>query len=101
MLQARILEWVAIPFSRESFWPRDLTVWGTREAPSRETPIKQNVTPGPIIQNDIKLKLIGWKWSGAQGTCFSSDTTSHPSLQVFLWNSPSKQFNNQFENHWP
>ena len=25
ILQARILEWIAIPFSRGSFWPRDLT----------------------------------------------------------------------------
>ena len=44
ILQARILEWVAIPFSRESSWPRDGTlafqtagrffiVWATREAP--------------------------------------------------------------------
>ena len=43
ILQARILEWVAIPFSRGSSWPRDgplvsciagrlFTVWGTREA---------------------------------------------------------------------
>ena len=42
-LQARILEWVAIPFSRGSTWPRDwtwvsciagrfFTVWATREA---------------------------------------------------------------------
>ena len=42
--QARILEWVAIPFSRGSFWPRDqtwvcgiagifFTIWATREAP--------------------------------------------------------------------
>ena len=42
ILQARILEWVAIPFSRESSWPRDwtwvsrasgrfFTVWVTRE----------------------------------------------------------------------
>ena len=41
-LQARILEWVAIPFSRASFWPRDwtqvacntgrfFTVWAARE----------------------------------------------------------------------
>ena len=41
LLQARILEWVAIPFSRGSFWPRDktqvssiasrfLTIWATR-----------------------------------------------------------------------
>ena len=25
ILQARILEWIAIPFSRGSFWPRDRT----------------------------------------------------------------------------
>ena len=44
ILQARILEWVAIPFSRGSSWPRDqiwvshipgsfFTVWATRESP--------------------------------------------------------------------
>ena len=44
ILQARILEWVAIPFSRGSSWPRFqtrvscvaarfFTVWATREAP--------------------------------------------------------------------
>ena len=44
ILQARILEWVAISFSRGSSWPRDgtwishiagrcFTVWATREAP--------------------------------------------------------------------
>ena len=43
ILQARILEWVAVPFSRGSSWPRDqtqvsciagivLTVWVIREA---------------------------------------------------------------------
>ena len=45
ILQARTPEWVAIPFSRGSSWPRDwsqvsctagrfFTVWATREAPS-------------------------------------------------------------------
>ena len=45
ILQARILEWVAIPFSRGSSWPRDwtwvsciagrfFTIWGSREAPN-------------------------------------------------------------------
>ena len=45
ILQARILEWVAISFSRESSWPRDWTqvsciagrhfnLWATREAPN-------------------------------------------------------------------
>ena len=44
ILQARMLEWVAIPFSKGSSWPRDqilvsciagrfFTVWATREAP--------------------------------------------------------------------
>ena len=34
ILQARILEWVAISFSRGSSWPRDRThLWATREAP--------------------------------------------------------------------
>ena len=43
ILHARILEWVAIPFSRGSFWPRGwtwvscivggfFTIWATREA---------------------------------------------------------------------
>ena len=43
ILQARILEWVAIPFSRRSSWPRDwtqaswiagrfFTIWATKEA---------------------------------------------------------------------
>ena len=43
ILQVRILEWVAIPFSRAPSWPRDqsrvsciagrlFTVWATREA---------------------------------------------------------------------
>ena len=42
IFQARILEWVAISFSRGSSWPRDrtwvsrrcFTIWATREAPS-------------------------------------------------------------------
>ena len=44
ILQARILEWVAMPFSRGPSWPRDrtqvsciagrfFTIWATREAP--------------------------------------------------------------------
>ena len=45
ILQARVLQWVAIPFSRGSSWPRDrthisctagrfFTVWAIRDAPS-------------------------------------------------------------------
>ena len=47
ILQARILEWAAIPFSRGSSWPRDgtpvscivgrcFTVWATREGQKEE-----------------------------------------------------------------
>ena len=47
ILQGRILEWVAIPFSRESFWPRGqtqvshiagrfFTVWATRKVYDKE-----------------------------------------------------------------
>ena len=49
ILQARILEWFAISFSRVSSWPRDwpcvscivarcFTVWATREPSSRHPP---------------------------------------------------------------
>ena len=49
ILQARILQWVAIPFSRGSSWPRDwiwisctagrfFTIWATREALNATNP---------------------------------------------------------------
>ena len=48
ILQARILEWVAIPFFRESSRPRDqshasctagrfFTIWATKETPYKDT----------------------------------------------------------------
>ena len=51
ILQARMLEWVAIPFSKGFYWPRDqtcvscitggfFTIWAIKE--------------GPLINNDIK-----------------------------------------------
>ena len=47
ILQARIMEWVGILFSRRSSWPRDqtqvscivgrfFTIWATREAPKEQ-----------------------------------------------------------------
>ena len=48
ILQPRILEWVAIPFSRRSSQPRDwtlilqvyiFTVWASREAPNHDNKI--------------------------------------------------------------
>ena len=59
--QARLLEWVAIPFSTGSFWPRDqtrvsciagrlFTVWTTREASSllSEPPGKPQACQAPL-----------------------------------------------------
>ena len=48
IFQARVLEWIAISFSRGSSWPRDriqvsciagrgFTIWGTREAPGKHS----------------------------------------------------------------
>ena len=56
IFQARILEWVAISFSRRSFWPRDwtrvfrivgrcFTVWATMEVLKGETKSKKHYKP--------------------------------------------------------
>ena len=67
ILQARILEWVAIPFSRGSYQPRDqtqvsctagrfFTIWATREAPEwqvlKYSPIQ---LPPPIKDSNTSL----------------------------------------------
>ena len=60
ILLARILEWVAVLFSRGSFWPRDwtcgsciagefLTVWATREALSQVSGFELQDLPFEII----------------------------------------------------
>ena len=59
ILQARILEWVAIPFSRGSSWPRSwthvsciagrfFTIWASREAPPNNTNILISVKFIPL-----------------------------------------------------
>ena len=74
--QARILEWVAIPFSRESSWPRDwtqvfciagrlFTIWATRRAlkihmeppknPFTKSFLRKNSKTGSIVSSDFKL----------------------------------------------
>ena len=79
ILQARVLEWVAMPFSRGSSWPRDrtqvfclagnfFTVWATREAHS--------LWPTPL--NGYFRQL----WQDIQKEAFSywSPHTLHPML---------------------
>ena len=75
ILQARMLEWVTISFSRGSFPPRDqarvptrgrsLTIWATREAPGwvLQTPI---IPPAPFVEDTKPHSLKTWSsihWS--------------------------------------
>ena len=73
ILQVRILEWGAIPFSRESSWPgnwtqvscaagRFFTIWATREAPLSVLKVK-------VIQSRLTL-------------CDPMDYTDHGFLQA-------------------
>ena len=74
ILQARILEWVAIPFSRGSSWPRDrthfsciggrfYTFWATREAHS----------PGWLVLFFYLQPLTSW----APTVCYTPLTVPH------------------------
>ena len=65
ILQARILEWVAISFSRGSSWLRDqtqvsriagrcLTLWTTREAPTSDSGVKNS----PVVQGARVWPLV-------------------------------------------
>ena len=67
VLQARILEWVAIPFSRRSSQPRHRTqvpciagrfsiIWATREAPNIVGSVCLMLEIHPRGQKDVKVK---------------------------------------------
>ena len=79
ILQTRMLEWVAIPFSRGSFWPRDwtqvsytagrfFTSWATREV-------------GGIYVNTVCQPLLpAWLWGFLMcslGCFFRGNSESH------------------------
>ena len=63
--QARILEWAAIPFSRESSQPRDqtqvscieggfFTIWATREAPDFKVETVKYLAGKRTVSKDLK-----------------------------------------------
>ena len=73
ILQARILEWVAISFSRGSSWPRDQTqishfagrrfnLWATREALSNYLNFILNVAAPPPPQVSLIKEDKGEPW---------------------------------------
>ena len=82
ILQARVLEWVAIPFSRESSWPRDWTqvslisgrrfnLWATREATWSKLPFS------------LSTRCMG-SWNKV--TSFNSHALSTYHVWSDLWN---------------
>ena len=68
ILQARILEWVAIPFSRGSYQPRDqtqvsctagrfFTIWATKEAPEWQVLKYSPIQLPPPIKDSQHITL--------------------------------------------
>ena len=66
ILQVRVLEWVAIPFSRGSSWPKDwiwvlciagrsFTIWATREAQTAAIQENLDNQPEEIIEGNIDI----------------------------------------------
>ena len=99
ILQARILEWVAIPFSRGLPQPRDwtqvsciagkfFTFWATRDAP--QVPMggsrKMGMRGVPVMNSDVtpRERLWGlWLWMPHLGLWKTSWTQQEASQQFF------------------
>ena len=91
--QARILEWVAIFFSRRPFWPRDWTLiscigrwilyhWATWEAHKR-------ITQTAILLFSIYFSW-GWSWFLSPVKCHKAPSIVHQALyQLFSLKSIS------------
>ena len=95
VLQARILEWVAVPFSRGSSQPRDwtqvsltaggfFTSWTTREALSLSSLLiffprevrGQSPLASPLLVQS--MNTISWKACPPFGVIWSKDTSFYP-----------------------
>ena len=91
ILQARILEWAAIPFSRGFSQPRDQTwvscitgrffiVWATRDDPFKLTKKKKK------FGNSSYLIRISTKWIGKEMHGRRNSSLIHTELQTaFVW----------------
>ena len=111
ILQARILEQVAIPFSRGSSWPRDqihvshsvskfLTMWATREAKNNGTPRKLNIhSKSSLLGINTLISLIPWYCYFYCGCCYLVTKSCPTLLQPHVlypirlrcpWNFPGK-----------
>ena len=99
ILQARILEWVAISFSRRSFWTRDqtlvsgttsrfFTIWATREASRSYFVTNKASSPHPIIERECNISE--WESPNSPWGWQSWEAYHHSmSMKVLLINSCS------------
>ena len=115
ILQARVREWVAIPFSRGSFWSRDwtwvfctagrfFTVWATREAQIYHTAARVSLSyaylyikiymlivglPCPLLSQEVCSNsgpLSRWYHPTISYCCpFLLLPSVFPSIRVFLY----------------
>ena len=97
ILQARILEWVAIPFFRESSQPRDrtevscmagkvFTSWATREAPTqRKLTVSSSCWQTLLLINILEIKGIL-----VYLTCSRVQTKLYPDMLLIFSSSCQK-----------
>ena len=111
ILQARIPEWVAIPFSRRSSWPRDwtrvshivgrfFTIWAARKAQteavlSRVSRIwlcdpKDCRLPGSSVHGILQVRILEWvAMSSSRGSSPPRDLGYFAIEQISLKSFPS------------
>jgi len=89
ILQARVLEWVAISFSRGSFWPRDwtwvsciagrfFTNWTTREAiPIVKTLSMEEIYNANINQKKARLSILALIKADLKARNITSNNKGH------------------------
>ena len=95
ILQARILEWVAIFFSRGSSWPRDRTwvsciagrlfiIWATRENPKD---YQKNLLEliNSVKQNQEKQKINKWDYIKLKYFSIAKETINTMKRQATKW----------------
>ena len=91
ILQARILEWVTIPFSRGSFWPRNWTgvscIAGGffyQLSYQGSPPGKHACSDGELQGGTLDLRTVSWLIWG-RGCCLWSGTQLWWSPSLLLW----------------
>ena len=109
ILQAKILEWVAIPFSRESSWPRDQThvscigrwilyCWATREAQIHDYVSAYVGFPGGSVVKNPPAKQETWVQSLGQEGPLEKEVATHS--RIFAWEIPWTEEPGRLQSMW-